>query len=78
MSFSREVKDEILEKISLDMSGKRRAFISGIFRNCGSVAIISNVKKIVFELGNAVIAMRLASALKEEFSAAVEDRKSVV
>ncbi len=72
MSFSREVKDEILEKISLDMSGKRRAFISGIFRNCGSVAIISNVKKIVFELGNAVIAMRLASALKEEFSAAGE------
>ncbi len=58
MSFSREVKDEILEKISLDMSGKRRAFISGIFRNCGSVAIISNVKKIVFELGNAVIAMQ--------------------
>ncbi len=62
MSFSREVKDEILEKISLDMSGKRRAFISGIFRNCGSVAIISNVKKIVFELGKDRKSTRLNSS----------------
>lgn len=77
MSFSRQVKDEILEKISLDTEGKRIAFISGIFRTSGSIGIIGNKKRIVFEMGNSVTAMRLATALKDEFSVPVEmDMKS--